>query len=110
MSDCLKGVSKRYIVLRFSHKGTCGQLSSVVTSTNNAYQKCLISLYLFNFIIDVLKNLRPIYLNFSGINLPRGKFLTGPENTDEKFFLCEDDDERQSFEYHEKKFQYICIY
>nr|CAX82417.1 Retrovirus-related Pol polyprotein [Schistosoma japonicum] len=104
MLQCLslKGVPEKYINLRqdLYSNTTCrvrayGRLSSELITSSGVRQGCLLSPFLFNFIIDILLELTLSSSGFSGVDLLPGDKLVDVEYADHIVPLGEDAEKMQ---------------
>nr|CAH8830770.1 unnamed protein product [Trichobilharzia regenti] len=99
----VKGIPRKYIELikalysySYSQVRAYGELSSELVTTSGVRQRCPLSPFLFNFIIDVLMDLTLSDFSDSRIDLLPGNNLVGLEYADDIVLLGEDADEMQS--------------
>ncbi|CAH8662896.1 unnamed protein product [Schistosoma haematobium] len=99
----LKGVPQKYINLvkalysnTTSRVRAYGELSSTFVTSSGVRQDCPLSPFLFNFIIDLLKEITFSSTEFSGIDLHPGGPLIDLEYADDIVLFGEDADKMQS--------------
>ncbi|CAH8485715.1 unnamed protein product [Schistosoma margrebowiei] len=99
----LKGVPQKYInLIKALYSNTTsrvrayGELSSSFATSSGVRQGCLLSPFLFNFIIDLLMEITFSSTEFSGIDLLPGGPLIDLEYADDIVLFGEDSDKMQS--------------
>ncbi|KAH9590191.1 protein 2 3 complex subunit [Schistosoma haematobium] len=84
-----------------------GKLSSDFATSSDVRQGCLLSPFLFNFIIDLLLEITLSSTEFSGIDLLPGGPLIDLEYADD-IVVFGDVDKMQSFDRAQQQYQDVC--
>ncbi|CAH8613849.1 unnamed protein product [Schistosoma guineensis] len=99
----LKGVPKKYInLIKALYSNTTGrvraygELSSQLITSSGVRQGCLLSPFLFNFVVDVLLEITLSSSKFPGVELLPGDSLVDLEYADDIVLFGEDADKMQS--------------